>query len=167
MEGVFMPRHRLTDDQWEAIADLFPKPARTGRPPSDPRLMVDGIVWILRTGSPWRDLPEDFGPWKTVWDHFDKWNANGLLDAVLNRLRASHVDVGAIDDELWCIDGTVVRAARCAAGGGKKGTPTSRKTTRWAAREAVFRQRSICSATVTATRCTSRSQQARRTSRRP
>jgi transposase len=150
-----MSRHRLTDDQWEAIANLFPKPARTGRPPRDARQMVDGIVWILRTGAPWRDLPPEFGPWKTVWDHFDKWNACGLLDDVLNQLRAAHVEAEAIDDELWCIDGTVVRAARCAAGGGKKGTPTSRKTMRWAAREAVFRQRSISSATATGIPCTS------------
>jgi len=100
--------------------------------------MIDGILWILRTGSPWRDLPEEFGPWQTVWHHFDKWNGNGLLDEILNRLRACHVDAGAIDDELWCVDGTVVRAARCAAGGGKKGIPTNRKITRWAAREAVF-----------------------------
>jgi transposase len=162
-----MPRHRLTEDHWDAIVDLFPKPARTGRPPSAPRIMVDGILWILRTGSPWRDLPEEFGPWQTVWDHFDKWNANGLLDSILNRLRAAHVDVGAIDDELWCIDGTVVRAARCAAGGGKKGIPTSPKTMRWAAREAVFRRRSTSSATATAIRSTSASRRGKRTNRKP
>jgi transposase len=162
-----MPRHRLSDDHWDAIADLFPAPARTGRPPSDPRMMVDGILWVLRTGSPWRDVPEEFGPWKTVWDHFDKWNNGGLLDAILNRLRASHVEVGAIDGELWCVDGTVVRAARCAAGGGKKGTPTNRKTMRWAAREAAFRRKSTCSATATAIRSTSTSRPAKHTNRKP
>lgn len=162
-----MLRHRLTDDHWEAIEDLFPKRAATGRPPRNSREMLDAILWILHTGSPWRDLPEEFGPWQTVWDHFDKWNASGLLDSILNRLRAAHVDVGAIDDELWCVDGTVVRAARCAAGGGKKGIPMSRKTMRWAAREAVFRQRSISSATGTVTRFTSISRPGKRTSRKP
>lgn len=116
-----MTRHRLTDEQWNCIADIFPPPAKTGRPPADRRMIVDGILWIMRTGSPWRDLPEEFGPWGTVWDLFDKWNNDGTLDEILSRLRAMHIDSGEIDEELWCIDGTVVRAARCAAGGGKKG----------------------------------------------
>ena len=115
-----MTRHRLTDEQWDCIADIFPPPARTGRPPSDRRMIVDGILWIMRTGSPWRDLPNEFGPWGTVWDLFDTWNADGTLDEILSRLRAMYVDAGEIDEELWCIDGTIVRAARCAAGGGKK-----------------------------------------------
>ena len=115
-----MTRHRLTDEQWDCIADIFSQPAKTGRPPSDRRMIVDGILWIMRTGSPWRDLPDEFGPWGTVWDLFDTWNADGTLDEILSRLRAMYVDAGEIDEELWCIDGTIVRAARCAAGGGKK-----------------------------------------------
>ena len=115
-----MTRHRLTDEQWDCIADVFPPPAKTGRPPSDRRMIVDGILWIMRTESPWRDLPDEFGPWGTVWDLFDAWNADGTLDEILSRLRAMYVDAGEIDEELWCIDGTIVRAARCAAGGGKK-----------------------------------------------
>ncbi len=110
-----MARHRLTDEQWDAIADVFPSPAATGRPPCDRRNVVDGIFWIMRTGSPWRDLPEEFGRWGTVGDLFDKWNDDGTLDEILRRLRATD-----IDEELWCIDGTIVRAARCATGGGKK-----------------------------------------------
>jgi transposase len=120
-----MVRHRLTDEQWALICDLFPSPAKTGRPPTDRRMIVDGILWILRTGSPWRDLPEEFGPWGTVWDLFDKWNDEGLLDRILDRLRAARIDSGEIDGDLWCIDGTIVRAARCAAGGGKKGILTN------------------------------------------
>lgn len=150
-----MSRHRLTDDQWECIADLFPPPARTGRPRRDPRLVLDGILWILRTGSPWRDLPEEFGPWQTVWHHFDRWNSSGLWDKILKRLRASFVDVGAIDEQLWCADGTHVRAARCAAGGGKKTTRTSRRTMRSAAHGAATRRKSTCSATAMAIPCTS------------
>jgi transposase len=123
-----MPRHGLTDEQWLLIADIFPPPARTGRPPRDRRQIVDGILWILRTGAPWRDLPESFGPWETVFGCFDRWNANGTLDAILQRLRAAEVDIGAIDEQLWCIDGTIVRAHRCAAGGGKKGIPRNRLT---------------------------------------
>jgi transposase len=124
-----MTRHRLTDEQWELIADLFPAPADTGRPPTDRRLAIDAMLWILRSGAPWRDLPEEFGPWQTIYGLFDRWNENGLLDKVLHRLRAARFDSGAIDQELWCIDGTIVRAHRCAGGGGKKGTRTSRLIT--------------------------------------
>lgn len=121
-----MARLLLTDDEWGLIGDVFPEPAAMGRPPRDKRQVVNGILWILRTGAPWRDLPEEFGPCKTVWRLFDQWNADGTLDKVLRRLQAAFVDIGEIDQELWCIDGTIVRAARCAAGGGKKGTRRSR-----------------------------------------
>jgi transposase len=124
-----MIRNRLTDEQWELIADVFPAPAATGRPPVDRRDVVDGILWIMRTGAPWRDLPEEFGKWGTVWDLFDKWNDDGTLDEIVHRLRAARVDLGDIDQQLWCVDGTVVRAARCAAGGGKKTIRRSRTTT--------------------------------------
>jgi transposase len=117
MEGT-MARSVLTDEQWDRICDLFPEPAATGRPPTDRRMIVDGILWILRTGSPWRDLPEEFGPWQTVWRLFDQWNDDGTLQAILTRLRAEQIKNM---DDLWCVDGTTVRAARCAAGGGKKG----------------------------------------------
>lgn len=121
-----MVRHRLTDEQWDCIYDIFPPPAKTGRKPRDRRTIINAILWILRTGAPWRDLPEEFGPWATAWDLFDKWNADGTLDKILNRLRGACVELGEIDDELWCLDGTTVRAARCAAGGGKKGIRKNR-----------------------------------------
>ena len=126
MEGEIMARLLLTDDEWDLIGDVFPEPAAMGRPPRDKRQVVNGILWILRTGAPWRDLPEEFGPCKTVWRLFDQWNADGTLDKVLRRLQAAFVDIGEIDQELWCIDGTIIRAARCAAGGGKKTTRRSR-----------------------------------------
>ncbi len=118
-----MVRHRLTDDQWACIADLFPPPAATGRPPNKPRDMMDGILWILRSGAAWRDLPREIGHWSTVWDYFDRWTANGTLHAVLQRLIGAQVEAEAIDRELWFIDGTVLRAHRCAAGGGKEDHP--------------------------------------------
>ena len=134
-----MTRHRLTDEQWDCIADIFPPPAKTGRPPSNRRMIVDGILWIMRTGSPWRDLPEEFGPWGTVWDLFDKWNGNGTLDCILDRLR----NIDAINKDLWCIDGTIIRAARCASGGGKKGIPTNPRIMHLAAVKAVLAAKSI------------------------
>ena len=118
-----MLRHRLSDPQCELIKDLFPPPAVTGRPRRDRREILDGILWILRTGAPWRDLPGELGPWATAWDLFDTWNSDGTLDAILSRLRAAGIDVGLDDRQLWCVDGTVIRAARCAAGGGKDDDP--------------------------------------------
>lgn len=125
-----MARLLLTDDEWELIAEVFPEPAATGRPRRDARIVLDGVLWVLRTGSPWRDLPEEFGAWKTAWRMFDAWNADGTLAEILHRLQAAFVAAGAIDDRLWCIDGTTVRAARCAAGGGKKATRRSLATMR-------------------------------------
>ena len=121
-----MARNRLTDEQWDLIEDVFPPPAATGRPRANWRDVFDGILWIKRTGSPWRDLPAEFGKWGTVWDLFDKWNADGTLDEILHRLRTTYAD---IDNELWCVDGTTVRAARCATGGGKKGIRRNRTIT--------------------------------------
>ncbi|MFN7812123.1 MAG: transposase, partial [Planctomycetia bacterium] len=82
-----MKRHEVTDQQWGVIQAILPKrTVKTGRPPSDSRLMLNGILWILRAGSPWRDLPERFGPWQTVYDHFAKWSALGAYDRILEAL---------------------------------------------------------------------------------
>ena len=117
-----MTRHRLTDKQWALIADLFPPRAKTGRPPIDRRLVVDGVLWILHSGAPWRDLPEEeFAPWETIYGLFNAWSKEGLWDKILRRLQATTIDAGKLDQKLWCVDGTIVRAHRCAGGGEKKG----------------------------------------------
>lgn len=124
-----MPRHELTDEQWECIEHLFPEAATTGRPPAEPREVFHGILWILRTGAPWRDLPEEFGPWQTVYHHFNQWRKNGLLATLVAELQIELGSRQGLDHHLWCIDGTIVRAARCAAGGGKKGTRKNQQIT--------------------------------------
>ena len=132
-----MKRHELTDEQWALVDPLIPRSkAKTGRPPKDRRLMLNGIFWILSTGAPWRDLPERFGPWQTVYDHFSKWRRTGVFARIIEALQVKLDDSGKIDWELWNVDGANVRAARAAAGADKKvssGTRTSRRTTRWAA----------------------------------
>ena len=132
-----MQRHALTDEQWALVRPLLPKrTATTGRPPSDPRLMLDGIFWILSTGAGWRDLPERFGPWQTVYDHFSKWRKAGVFATIVEALQVEPDRDGLIDWDLWCVDGASVRAARCAGGADKKvagDTPTSPPTTRRAA----------------------------------
>lgn len=151
-----MKRHEVTDDQWELIHPILPqRTATTGRPRSDPRVMLNGILWNLRTGAPWRDLPERFGPWQTVYDHFVKWRKDGVYDRVLETLHIRLDAQGKIDWDLWCIDGSSVRATRAAAGASKKvaaATRMSPKTTLWAAREADSAANSTWLLTVAACR---------------
>jgi transposase len=133
-------RHEVTDVEWDLLHPLLPsRTAKTARRPRDPRSMLNGIMWVLRTGAPWRDLPERFGPWQTVYDHFRTWRNAGVYDRILKALHIRLDQQGQIDWDLWCIDGSSVRAARAAAGADKKasnGTKTSPETTRWAARAA-------------------------------
>ena len=133
-------RYELTDEQWQAVEPLLPKrTAKTGRKPKDPRQMLDGIVWVLRSGAPWRDVPERYGRWKTVYDYYRNWRDNGTFDRILSALQIRLDREGRIDWDLWCIDGSSVRAARAAAGAAKKASRSTRKspkTTLWAARAA-------------------------------
>jgi transposase len=135
-----MKRHELMDEQWALVEPHLPlSTTRTGRPARDQRTRLNGIFWILCTGAPWRDLPERFGPWQTVYDHFRKWRKSGAFARIIEALQIKLDQQGLIDWELWCVDGASVRATRAAAGAGKKvssGTPTNRKTTLWAAAEA-------------------------------
>jgi transposase len=133
-------RYELTDEQWQVVEPILPKrTATTGRKAKDPRQMLNGIIWILRSGAPWRDVPERYGRCKTVYDYFWHWRDNGTFDRILSALQIRLDREGRIDWDLWCIDGSSVRAARAAAGAGKKVSPDTRKsppTTLWAAREA-------------------------------
>ena len=165
-----MKRHELTDEQWALVESHFPlSTARTGRPPRDRRTLLNGIFWILSTGAPWRDLPERFGPWQTVYDHFRNWRKSGLFAAIIQDLQVELDKDGYIDWELWCVDGSSVRASRAAAGADKKvccGTRTNPPTTHWAAHEAGLAANSTWSLTVRALPWPSKSRPGRCTSRR-
>ena len=82
--------------------------------------MLNGILWILGTGAPWRDLPERFGSCKTVHRYFSQWRRSGVFAAIIEALQIKLDDRGLIDWELWCVDGANVRASRAAAGADKK-----------------------------------------------
>lgn len=142
-----MHRHELTDQQWTVIEPLLPKrTATTGRKPSDPRMMLNGIFWVLATGAPWRDLPERYGPWQTVYDYFRKWCQSGVFAAIVEALQIKLDQEGRIDWDLWCVDGASVRASRAAAGADKKAVPAmsqSPQTTLWAAAAAGLDRSSI------------------------
>lgn len=116
-----MKRHELSDYQWELIAPFFPpRPRKRGGQWKDDRTMLNAIFWRLNTGAPWRDLPERYGPWQTVYHRFNQLRKSGLLDRIIERLQLRLNQAGLIDPELFCIDGTHVRAARAAAGAAKK-----------------------------------------------
>lgn len=83
--------------------------------------MFNAIVWVMKTGAPWRDLPERFGPWKTVYDRFRRWRLAGVLDRAVARLQRDLDRAGLIDWSAFCIDSTTVRATRAAAGALKRG----------------------------------------------
>lgn len=114
-------RHELSDAQWAAVEPHLPAAARTGRPRTDDRTVLNAIFWILATGVPWRDLPERYGPWQTVYSRFRRWQRAGVWDDVVDALQEAVEEEGAVDWELFLFDGTNVRAHRHAAGarGGK------------------------------------------------
>ena len=132
-----MHRHELADNECDLIKEYFPERAtKAGRPPKPAREVLNAIFWELRTGAPWRDLPDRYGPWQTTYHWFNSWRKDGTIDRVLESLQVRLDKDGKIDWDLWCIDGSSVRASRSAAGAGKKGDPKSPQTTRWAARAA-------------------------------
>ena len=84
-------------------------------------MVLDGILWVLRTGAPWRDLPTEFGPWQPVYHVFNEWRKEGVLTRIRRRLYERLKETGRLHRELWCVDGTIVRAHRSAAGAKKRG----------------------------------------------
>ena len=103
----------MSDEEW-AFHERFILAVRApnGRKPANHRLVLDGIFWIARTGSPWRDLPEEFGKWSSVDRQFRRWTLAGLWEGILEALNES----GLVPDALQMIDSTVVRAHHQAAG---------------------------------------------------
>ena len=122
-------RAQLSDSQWAKVEGLLKLERSPGRPGKNNRLFVEGVLWWRRTGVPWRDLPSDFGPWKTVFNRFDRWSKKGRWTRLFEAIQ-----VGA-DHEWHCIDSTTNRAHQHASGG--KGGPRSMPS----AAPAVERQR--------------------------
>ncbi len=114
-----MHRHELSDAQYVHLESFLPEPrhhGKAGRPWLPHRTVVNGILWILRTGAPWRDLPECYGKWNTVYTRFKRWRRDGTWTHVFSTLLDKLDKQGSLDHDLWCIDGTIARAARCAGG---------------------------------------------------
>lgn len=136
-----MKRGDLKDSEWVRLEPLLPpqKPA-VGRPSKDHRHVINGILWILRTGAPWRDLPRYYGKWKTVNSRFYRWQRAGIWARILAALQEQGDAAGLMDWDKHYIDGTVVRAHQHAAGA-KGGT---RKRRASAAVRVASRRSSTC-----------------------
>ena len=119
LKEAILIRRELTDRQWVRIEKLVPgKEGDKGRAGEDNRLFVDAVLWILRTGSPWRDLPDEFGNWNSVYVRFRRWAKNGVWESLFKTLADDP------DFEHVMIDATIVRAHQHAAGA--KGGPRRR-----------------------------------------
>jgi transposase len=117
-----MPRYDLTDKEWARVTPLLPpERPRTGRPNHDHRRILNGMLWIGRTGAPWRDLPERYGRVGTVSSRFYRWRKAGVWDRVLAALQAQADARGELDWDLRFVDATIVRAHQHAAGARRTG----------------------------------------------
>jgi transposase len=128
-------RHAISDADWERIRNLLPGcPGQHGGIARDNRLFLDAVLWIAKTGTPWRDLPDRFGNWNTVWRRLDRWAKKGVWQRIFEALQDP-------DLEWLILDSTIIRAHQHAAGAKKK--PAARPAKRWAAAEAGSARRSM------------------------
>lgn len=142
-------RHELTDAAWERIGPLLPADPRRGQAWRDHRTVLNGILWKLSTGVPWRDVPERYGPWQTLHARLLRWQRDGTWDRLLRHVQQHSDAVGEIVWEV-SVDSTVIRAHQHAAGG-KGGGPArrsaapaagSRPSSTWRSRARAARSRS-------------------------
>ena len=115
-----MHRYELTDEQWQRVAHHFPPNGNRGGQWNDHHTVVNGILWVLCSGAPWRDLPERYGPFQSAHGRLQRWRADGTWEKVLAALRVEADERGLIDWAQWNADSTSVRATRHAAGARKK-----------------------------------------------
>lgn len=127
-------RHALTDEQWSRLQEVLPKNRPGPKPKIGDRLFIDAVLFRAKTGVPWRDLPERFGPWKSVYNRFRNWARRGAWEEIFKELQLE------VDESFSIVDGSIVRAHQDAAGG--KGGSESML---WDTLEEVFRPKSTLS----------------------
>jgi transposase len=106
-------RYDLTDFEWSVIEPLLPT-KRRGVKPKKSRRVLNGIFWVLRTGAPWRDMPERYGPYTTAYNRFNRWRKAGIWDRLMDAIMQAH------DGNVQMIDSSIVRVHQHAAGAEKK-----------------------------------------------
>jgi transposase len=113
-------RHELTDAAWAVLAPLLPSDPKRGEKWRDHRTVMNGILWKLTTGVPWRDLPARYGPWQTCHSRLLRWQRDGTWAKLLRHVQQHSDAVGEVDWEV-SVDSTIVRAHQHAAGARKRG----------------------------------------------
>ncbi len=109
-------RYEINNEEWEKIKEMFPpeQTGKKGRPTKNNRIMLNGMLWIARTGVQWRELPEQYGPWQTVYSRFRKWQKTGILEKIFHMLSSD------ADKENLSIDSTMAKSHQSTNGGFKK-----------------------------------------------
>jgi transposase len=115
-------RGELTETAWARIEPLLPAGRKRGGQWRDHRQVINAILWKVRTGAPWRDLPERYGSWKTAHERLRRWTADGTWDRILDEVVVKDDAVGNVE-WVFSIDSSAVRAHQHAAGARKKGGP--------------------------------------------
>ena len=132
-----MRRFELSDEQWFRIEGMLSgKKGDPGQAAASNRLFVDAVLWIARTGAPWRDLPERFGSWNNTFVRFNRWSQKGVWQRVFEALQD-------LDLEWLMVDATIIRAHVHAAGASKKVAQTPNSAARSEASAARFMQRAM------------------------
>ena len=126
----------LTDEQWAIVEPLIPEEERSlqgkrGRPWRDPRDVLNGVLWILRTGAPWQDLPDRYPPYQTCHRRFQRWVQQGVMEAVLRTLAEDLKERGGLDVRECFIDGTFVAAKKGASGWERPSGAKVRRSWQW------------------------------------
>lgn len=127
-------RTDLTETQWLTLRPQLPLNPHRGHPYADHRKVINGILWRLKTGSPWRDIPKQYGPWRTCHDRLTRWERNGTWLKILQALQAIADSAGCIDWSGAALDSTHIHAHRSAVGARKqlpKMDPRARIDSEW------------------------------------
>ena len=140
-------RHEVTESEWARLAPLLPR-RKAGKRRKDDRLVINGLLWKLATGAPWRDVPERSGPWQSVYTRCRRWRRAGVWDGMLAAVQQQADAAGGLDWGVHFVDGTVIRAHQHAAGA-RGGT---QKPRRWGAARAASPPRSISARRAAASR---------------
>lgn len=125
-------RYELNEEQFQLIEDLLPKTGSPGGQWRDHRQILNGMFWVLNSGAQWREMPDRYGPWETVYSRFRRWSRDGTFARMLERLQLELNEDGTIDLDTWYVDSTIVRASRSAAGARRQGVKKKPKKGLWA-----------------------------------
>lgn len=123
-----MLRRAITDEHWEILEPFFGRRlGKSGRKPKAPRDFLEGVLWVMRTGAPWRDIPTEFGDWNAIYKAFGKWRDSGTFAQAQRHIVQLVCELERPEDAvLWFVDSTILRASKAAAGAEKK--PVDRAT---------------------------------------